>query len=213
MLSLYQPCIIDSHCWLYAVLAGKQLLVAATATGKLLITHHNSLSCPVLAVCSSPIVAYYTATHSPCLHVAATGRRINTHPNRRAPRCLPCGYHDEAGEQQELPFGSFKAPEGCPCTYETVCKAPGNEGYFGPNCEWLQVHPGLWYFIHGGESSVQLPLFLHVHMACACQVVCKNVFGHSCGWLQVYALTVHLWSQGTLSAVHHTLQVAFTAAC
>ena len=86
------------------------------------------------------------------LSSAAQGKQINTHPNRRAPRCLPCGYHDQVADTGYIPWSSFRAPEGCPCTYETVCKAPGNEGYFGPNCEWLKVHPGLWYFIHGGMS-------------------------------------------------------------
>ncbi|DBB15395.1 TPA: hypothetical protein ACH3X3_003627 [Trebouxia sp. C0006] len=84
----------------------------------------------------------------------AQGKQINTHPNRRAPRCLPCGYHDEIADTGYIPWGSFKAPEGCPCTYETICKAPGNEGYFGQNCEWLKVHPGLWYFIHGGAGAI-----------------------------------------------------------
>lgn len=82
--------------------------------------------------------------------LAAQGKQINTHPNRRAPRCLPCGYHDQVADTGYIPWASYKAPEGCPCTYKTLCKAPGNEGYFGPNCEWLKVHPGLWYFIHGG---------------------------------------------------------------
>lgn len=81
------------------------------------------------------------------------------HPNRSAPRCLPCGYqdplHQPNGTSPNVPAGSFRAPEGCPCTLETLCKGADNPGYWGENCEWLKFsHPGWWYFEHGGAGAI-----------------------------------------------------------
>lgn len=50
----------------------------------------------------------------------ADGRRVDhrkVHPNRSAPRCLPCGYQDPLhkpnGTSANVPLGSYRAPEVC----------------------------------------------------------------------------------------------------
>ncbi|KAL3155976.1 hypothetical protein ABBQ32_012968 [Trebouxia sp. C0010 RCD-2024] len=81
------------------------------------------------------------------------------HPNRAAPRCLPCGYQDPFhapnGTSAHVPTGSYRAPEGCPCNVEAVCKGADNPGFWGAECQWHKfAHPGWWYFEHGGAGAI-----------------------------------------------------------
>ncbi|DBB03610.1 hypothetical protein WJX82_006761 [Trebouxia sp. C0006] len=87
------------------------------------------------------------------------GDHRKMHPNRSAPRCLPCGYqdplHQPNGTSIHVPAGSYRAPEGCPCTLETLCRGADNPGYWGPECQWNKAsHPGWWYFAHGGAGAI-----------------------------------------------------------
>ncbi|KAL3137758.1 hypothetical protein ABBQ38_005021 [Trebouxia sp. C0009 RCD-2024] len=89
------------------------------------------------------------------------------HPNRSAPRCLPCNYpdplHAPDGTSSHVPAGSYRAPEGCPCTLETICRGADNPGYWGQECQWLKAaYPGMWYFEHGGAGAIlSVGLFRH----------------------------------------------------
>ncbi|DBA97859.1 hypothetical protein WJX82_007212 [Trebouxia sp. C0006] len=115
------------------------------------------------------------------------------HPNRSAPRCLPCGYHDPLhapnGTSNHVPKGSYKAPEGCPCTIETLCRAAENPGYWGPECEWLKAsYPGMWYFEHGGAGAIlSVGLFRHPKLKWAKMEQLFNVDGGVSGDAQFMA--------------------------
>ena len=58
--------------------------------------------------------------------VSVDGKRVDhrkVHPNRSAPRCLPCGYqdplHQPNGTSTHVPLGSFRAPE-VGCTHSLI---------------------------------------------------------------------------------------------
>ncbi|KAL0032673.1 hypothetical protein WJX79_002223 [Trebouxia sp. C0005] len=81
------------------------------------------------------------------------------HPNPKAPRCLPCDYQDPL--QGQVPYGSFDAPMGCPCTSSALCKADVNGVMYNPadcDSDWPYIShvpsPGYWYFIHGGAGAI-----------------------------------------------------------
>lgn len=83
------------------------------------------------------------------------------HPNRSAPRCLPCGYQDPLhapnGTSAHVPAGSYKAPEvSHPCSHPgglggwgedampacTIpCHAPPHPTYPGPPHPVTPPHP------------------------------------------------------------------------
>lgn len=59
-----------------------------------------------------------------------------THPNKEAPRCLPC-HHKPPEDTSRAPF---QAPIGCPCTPQVLCDTDPNHRVYN-RCE--AVHGGL----------------------------------------------------------------------
>ncbi|DBA90820.1 TPA: hypothetical protein ACH3X1_004023 [Trebouxia sp. C0004] len=74
------------------------------------------------------------------------------HPNRIAPRCLPCNYTDPAeGPPSNKTYVGFRAPRACPCKPEDVCKSD-NLGLFADgNCNPARFH---WFWPHGGAGMI-----------------------------------------------------------
>ncbi|KAL3145160.1 hypothetical protein ABBQ38_001760 [Trebouxia sp. C0009 RCD-2024] len=74
------------------------------------------------------------------------------HPNRIAPRCLPCNYTDPAeGPPNNKTYVGFRAPRACPCTPKDVC-ASDNLGLFADgDCNPRRFH---WFWPHGGAGMI-----------------------------------------------------------
>lgn len=105
---------------------------------------------------------------------------VKVHPNREAPRCLPCEYQDplldapngaracaEAGGNLTRTGWQFPAPRACGCTRADLCKADVEGRVFnnatcdGPAPEFKIVpgdpkypHAGWWYMLHGGAGAL-----------------------------------------------------------
>eukprot|EP00891_Asterochloris_glomerata_P002921 jgi/Astpho2/2921/Aster-01068 len=99
------------------------------------------------------------------------GNGTKAHPNRDAPRCLPCGFVDELLDKKGCPgHRGYIAAKGCPCTHERICDGswPGGllqEDGRGPidrqACDfvnrpghWDNPYPGWWYMLHGGAGTI-----------------------------------------------------------
>ncbi|KAL0019972.1 hypothetical protein WJX79_003049 [Trebouxia sp. C0005] len=74
------------------------------------------------------------------------------HPNRIAPRCLPCNYTDPAeGPPSNKTYVGFRAPRACPCKPADVCKSD-NLGLFADgDCNPARFH---WFWPHGGAGMI-----------------------------------------------------------
>ncbi|KAK9797832.1 hypothetical protein WJX73_005489 [Symbiochloris irregularis] len=89
--------------------------------------------------------------------------RKKIHANRDAPRCLPCNYTDLLLVDGTCPAQhGFIAPEGCPCTPETLVSqgmwSGGDQVVFDRNNKKFLRQggptPGWWYMIHGGAGAL-----------------------------------------------------------
>ncbi|KAK9837693.1 hypothetical protein WJX74_003187 [Apatococcus lobatus] len=82
-------------------------------------------------------------------------RDIFVHADRKAPRCLPCGYEDPLMHRPwdtTVPQPSWNATPACPCTQQSLCDMD-NLNMF-TDCNWNYWRPGFWYFIHGGAGAI-----------------------------------------------------------
>ncbi|KAL3145530.1 hypothetical protein ABBQ32_003355 [Trebouxia sp. C0010 RCD-2024] len=77
---------------------------------------------------------------------------VGSQPNVRAPRCLPCN-HSTAGFEDVLDKRPFDAPQGCPCTAESLCKAPELAHFFSAKCD-VPRHGSRTYSMHGGAGTI-----------------------------------------------------------
>ena len=72
-----------------------------------------------------------------------------THPNREAPRCLPCEFDDSQFNKSAAPFN---APKGCPCTAQLICDSD-ERGLFNEFCDMPKA-PVATYSMHGGAGGI-----------------------------------------------------------
>ena len=72
-----------------------------------------------------------------------------THPNREAPRCLPCEFDDSQFNRSAAPFN---APKGCPCTAQLICDSD-ERGLFNEFCDMPKA-PVATYSMHGGAGGI-----------------------------------------------------------
>eukprot|EP00891_Asterochloris_glomerata_P009889 jgi/Astpho2/9889/fgenesh1_pg.00152_%23_12_t len=72
-----------------------------------------------------------------------------THPNREAPRCLPCEFDDSEVNKSAAPFN---APKGCPCTAQLICDSD-ERGLFNEFCDMPKA-PVATYSMHGGAGGI-----------------------------------------------------------
>jgi len=70
------------------------------------------------------------------------------HPNKVAPRCLPCHFNETEFEGMKP---SFPAPRGCPCTPKLLCEAAPH--YFNEYCD-IPRYPETIYSMHGGAGGI-----------------------------------------------------------
>ncbi|KAK9816501.1 hypothetical protein WJX72_001161 [[Myrmecia] bisecta] len=100
------------------------------------------------------------------------GNGTKLHPNREAPRCLPCKYKDELLDEGSCPGHSgFIAPKGCPCSPPLIFngnwaggepKMKDGRGVFDRKVgdfvsrpgDWHSPYPGWWYMVHGGAGAI-----------------------------------------------------------
>ncbi|KAK9785869.1 hypothetical protein WJX73_002692 [Symbiochloris irregularis] len=88
---------------------------------------------------------------------------LRLHPNRDAPRCLPCNFADPLlANGSCAPQQGFIAPQGCPCTPETIFSSTwssGDQGAFDRAAKQWTAGPdnpqaGWWYMVHGGAGAI-----------------------------------------------------------
>ena len=72
-----------------------------------------------------------------------------SHPNRDAPRCLPCNFPDHHLDQSKAPF---RAPKGCPCTPKLLCETDERK-IFNDFCD-IPRAPVATYSMHGGAGGI-----------------------------------------------------------
>ncbi|KAK9848859.1 hypothetical protein WJX84_012447 [Apatococcus fuscideae] len=72
-----------------------------------------------------------------------------SHPNRQAPRCLPCNFDKSKFKGLRPPF---EAPIGCPCTPQSICEAD-DRGIFNQYCD-IPRAPIATYSMHGGAGGI-----------------------------------------------------------
>ena len=75
--------------------------------------------------------------------------RRASHPNRHAPRCLPCNFPDQHLDRLSAPF---RAPKGCPCTPQLLCEHD-ERGIFNKYCD-IPRAPTMTYSMHGGAGGL-----------------------------------------------------------
>ncbi|KAK9816820.1 hypothetical protein WJX72_005362 [[Myrmecia] bisecta] len=72
-----------------------------------------------------------------------------SHPNREAPRCLPCNFDDSGLDKSRAPFN---APKGCPCTPQLLCDTD-ERGIFNQYCD-IPRAPIATFSMHGGAGGI-----------------------------------------------------------
>lgn len=72
-----------------------------------------------------------------------------SHPNRQAPRCLPCNFDKSKFKGLRPPF---EAAVGCPCTPQAICEAD-DRGIFNQYCD-IPRAPIATYSMHGGAGGI-----------------------------------------------------------
>lgn len=77
---------------------------------------------------------------------------ISNHPNKEAPRCLPCHFDTTPYKDKKMPF---PAPKGCPCTPQLLCDAAAaaNMTTFNRFCDMPRA-PFTVYSMHGGAGGI-----------------------------------------------------------